>query len=227
MFLAHLVGDYVLQWDALAAWKSRELKGVLVHGLIILATTWLFALPFDSGWWWGVLFISATHVLIDASQLYIWPPMPPLLRFTLDQTLHFAVIFIAVAAGGYISWNHMLADTLATAAELPILTAITLYAFITMPAWVLLKFVVAAGRKQPPDFPAAPSKYLGITERLAIATVVVAGPIFLVPLVALPQWLVEWPKVAGGGAANVYIVETAGSIILAVLVGLGVRFLVL
>jgi hypothetical protein len=23
MFLAHLVGDYVLQWDGLAQWKSR------------------------------------------------------------------------------------------------------------------------------------------------------------------------------------------------------------
>jgi hypothetical protein len=24
MFLAHLVGDYILQWDGLARWKSRE-----------------------------------------------------------------------------------------------------------------------------------------------------------------------------------------------------------
>ena len=31
MFLAHLVGDYVLQWDELAAWKAREMKGVIVH----------------------------------------------------------------------------------------------------------------------------------------------------------------------------------------------------
>jgi hypothetical protein len=35
LFLAHLVGDYVLQWDKLANWKSRALPGVLAHGLIV------------------------------------------------------------------------------------------------------------------------------------------------------------------------------------------------
>jgi len=49
MYLAHLVGDYVLQWDALARWKSRELKGVLAHGMIVLIVTWLLSLPFDAG----------------------------------------------------------------------------------------------------------------------------------------------------------------------------------
>lgn len=44
MYLAHLVGDFILQWDNLAQWKSRELKGVLVHGLIIFLTTWFFSL---------------------------------------------------------------------------------------------------------------------------------------------------------------------------------------
>jgi len=51
MFLAHLVGDYVLQWDRLAQWKSRELKGVLAHGLMVGVVTWLFSLPFDPNWW--------------------------------------------------------------------------------------------------------------------------------------------------------------------------------
>ena len=35
MFLAHLVGDYILQWDSLAMWKSREYKGVLAHTLVV------------------------------------------------------------------------------------------------------------------------------------------------------------------------------------------------
>ena len=43
MFLAHLVGDYILQWDELALWKSREYKGVFVHGLIVSIITFLFA----------------------------------------------------------------------------------------------------------------------------------------------------------------------------------------
>ena len=55
MLLAHLVGDYVLQWDALAAWKSRALAGVAVHAAIVTAVTWLFALPFAPDWWQGIL----------------------------------------------------------------------------------------------------------------------------------------------------------------------------
>ncbi len=39
MFLAHLVGDYILQWDALALAKSREFKGVLLHSIIIFIVT--------------------------------------------------------------------------------------------------------------------------------------------------------------------------------------------
>ena len=51
MFLAHLVGDYILQWDSLALWKSRELKGVLAHGLVVTFVTFLFILPFEPTWW--------------------------------------------------------------------------------------------------------------------------------------------------------------------------------
>lgn len=29
LFLSHLISDYLLQWDSLARWKSRELKVVL------------------------------------------------------------------------------------------------------------------------------------------------------------------------------------------------------
>lgn len=36
MLLAHIVVDYVLQWDGLARWKSERLSGVIVHGGIVL-----------------------------------------------------------------------------------------------------------------------------------------------------------------------------------------------
>jgi hypothetical protein len=32
MLLAHIVVDYVLQWDGLARWKSERLSGVVAHG---------------------------------------------------------------------------------------------------------------------------------------------------------------------------------------------------
>lgn len=66
MFLAHLVGDYILQWNSLAAWKSRALSGVVVHCLVVLAVTWLFIMPFNPGWWPWVLVIGLAHFAIDA-----------------------------------------------------------------------------------------------------------------------------------------------------------------
>jgi hypothetical protein len=68
MFMAHLPGDFVLQWARLAQWKSRELQGVLFHGLAVTAVTWLFALPLATNWWQGVLFNGWAHTALDAVQ---------------------------------------------------------------------------------------------------------------------------------------------------------------
>lgn len=230
MFLAHLVGDYVLQWDALADWKSRELKGVIAHCIIILVVTALFALPFDPTWWSGILFISLTHFLIDASQLFarrhVDLPIPALVRFIADQTMHALFILLALVWGGFLVWGNLWGGIVASVQAAPMLTALLGYAFVTMPAWVLLKFAVYGLVKgQPPNFPAGPNKYVGITERLIITTLVLTGQVLLVPLVALPRLLMEWPKVVNGGGDSVYVAELVSSVALAVAVGLGINML--
>lgn len=226
MFLAHLVGDFILQWDSLALWKSQAMRGVIVHSLVLAAVTAAFALPFEPFWWQGVLFISITHFLIDAVQFYYRPPIPPLLRFFIDQFLHILMTLIALIAGGYLTWGSMWDDIVAAAAATPYLTALLGYAFITMPAWVLLKFAVYGLVKgQPPNFPAGPNKYVGIVERLLITTLVIFGQVLLVPLVALPRLIMEWPKVTRAEADTVYMVEFVSSISLAVAVGIGLRFM--
>ncbi len=226
MFLAHLVGDYVLQWDALAQWKSRELRGVIAHSVVLSIVTALFAMPFDPTWWSGILFISFAHFLIDAAQYVIKPTIPPLLRFIIDQTLHFATILIALVAGGFLLPGQMWAGIIADARAAPVMTALLGYAFITMPTWVLLKFVVYGLIKRgPPDFPAGPNKYVGITERLIITTLVLFGQVLLVPLVTLPRLIMEWPRVVGGGGDVVYLAELISSVVLAVAVGAGLNAL--
>jgi len=220
MLLAHLVGDFVLQWDSLARWKSRELSGVVVHCLIIFLTTAAFALPFDRSWWGGLLFISISHFLVDALW-FVWrPSFSPLLRFFLDQILHYLFIIVALAMTGYLAWGNIWGGIIDSARATPLMTGLLGYAFITMPAWVLLKFVVYAMVKgQPPNFPAGPNKYVGIGERLLIATLVLFGQVLLVPLVALPRLILEWPRVVSGDGDRVYVVELISSVALAVGVG--------
>lgn len=223
MLLAHLVGDFILQWDALARWKACSIKGVTVHALIVLLITALFALLFKPFWWQGVLVISLAHLLIDTVQFYVKLPLPPLGRFFADQAAHYAVIFAALLAGGYLSWP-LLPSLLASANATPRLTLLLGYAFVTMPAWVLLKFAVyGALRRGAPNFVAAPDKYLGIAERILVTTVVLVAPIVVVPLVAVPTFLFEWTKGPHTVTSSLFVTEFVASIGLASVVGLALR----
>lgn len=226
MFLAHLIGDYILQWDSLALWKSRELKGVLAHGLVVTFVTFLFILPFDPIWWWGAAFISILHIVIDAVQLWLKPPIPPLFRFLLDQLAHFVVIFAALAASGYLSPATILPDLVQVLHNQRIWLYLLGYAFVTMPAWVLVKFAAYGLVKgTAPAFPGISNKYLGILERILITTFVALGQFILVPLIAVPRLVVEWPVVKDGEETAVYLAEFLASITLAVVIGLALSLL--
>ena len=220
MFLAHLVGDYILQWNSLAAWKSRALNGVIAHCLVVFAVTWLFILPFNASWWPWVVFIGVAHFLIDAIQLRIKLPIPELARFILDQVAHILVITIALAGGGYLDLTTLLQNSQALLQSDLLLVYLLGYAFVTMPAWVLVKFT-AYGLVQgsAPQFGDS-NKYLGIMERVLMTTFVAIGQYLLVPLVILPRLLMEWPQVANDERAPVYLAELLASITVAVMVGI-------
>lgn len=223
MILAHLVGDYILQTDRLAYWKSRDLRAVLLHGLIMTAVTAVFALPFKPFWWQGVLFIGLTHTAIDAAQLYFKPPIVPILRFFIDQFLHFLTIFIALAAGGYL-YTGIEETYFGIDGQMLLIYAVG-YAFVTMPAWVLLKFVGAAvvdgvGPTFPDSFA---NKYTGIAERVLILTVVLAGQFILIPLLAFPRFLIERKELTSSSQRPYYLFESLVGISLAIVVGLLLR----
>lgn len=95
-----------------------------------------------------------------------------------------------------------------------------------MPAWVLLKYIVyGLVKRQPPNFPAGPNKYVGIVERVIITTLVLFGQAFLVPVVALPRMVMEWPRVSRSEGDRIYMIELISSAFLAVGVGLTLSLL--
>ena len=226
MLLAHLVGDYILQWDALAYWKSREIKGVLLHGSIVTAVTVLFALPFDAAWWPWALGIGVLHTAIDAGWLWVnrrWQIRSgryPIVRLIIDQLLHLSVIAIALIASGLIT--RPLHDLLATALTHRWLSIALGYAFITLPAWLLIEFTFyALINGSAPDFAqAAKNKYPGSLERGLMLTFVLLGQFALVPLVALPRLVFDSPTVIGQPRAALYLAEWLGSLAVAVAIGL-------
>ena len=226
MLLAHLVGDYILQWDTLAYRKSREIKGVLLHGGIVTAVTVLFALPFDAAWWPWALGIGVLHTAIDAGWLWVnrrWQIRSgryPIVRLIIDQLLHLSVIAIALIASGLIT--RPLHDLLATALTHRWLSIALGYAFITLPAWILIEFTFyALINGSAPDFAqAAKNKYPGSLERGLMMTFVLLGQFALVPLVALPRLVLDSPTVIGQPRAALYLAEWLGSLAVAVAIGL-------
>ncbi len=229
MLLAHLVGDYILQWDALAYRKSREIRGVLLHGGIVTAVTVLFALPFDAAWWPWALGIGVIHTAIDGGWLWVnrrWQAAQrsgryPIVRLMIDQALHLSVIAFALIVSGVIGTNPI-ADLIATAITHRWLSVALGYAFITFPAWILIEFTFyALLNGSAPDFAqAAKNKVPGSLERGLMMTFVLLGQFALVPLVALPRLVFDSPTVIGQPRAALYLAEWLGSLAVAVAIGL-------
>jgi hypothetical protein len=229
MILAHLVGDYVLQWDALAIWKGKALSGALAHGALVTAVTLGFAWALDPAWWLWALLIGLTHTLVDAlwllnRRLPLNRQLAPLPRFILDQCLHFTFIVLALIGSGAVAMPQLPALMLADLQAYRALTYLLGYVFITMPAWIMVEFLVYGLVRAPaPHFSPGANKYLGIAERGLIMTFVLTGQFILVPLVALPRLVFEGPKVYGRDTATTYLAEVLVSMALAVAIGLALR----
>lgn len=228
MLLAHLIGDYILQWDELAMWKSQKVTGVLVHGFIVTVVTFLFVLPFNPLWWQGALFISVCHIIIDLTQLPLTKRgangMFPLLRFTADQLLHFLVIVIALNWGGYFDVGDFWTQAIHELITRPIMMIALAYTALAMPAWVILEFTgYGLIQGTPPDFSRATNKYLSSLERWLIATSVVTGQFLLIPIIAAPRFYFEHESIIENREATIYVTKLLGSIGLAVVAGLFLR----
>ena len=230
MLLAHLVGDFILQTDRIAQWKSKAARGVLAHGLVVTLVTLVAAAATDITWLNWALFISGTHVIIDLGQFYLMQSgiiptagSKALGRFLIDQLLHFAVIGLALVSSGMI---HIPTTMPAMMTSLQSGWIVVLgYGFITMPAWILIEFTVyGLVNGSAPNFSEATNKYVGILERLLITTFVWWGSFVLIPLVALPRVYFERAKVGDSGRSTLYVAELLTSVLLAVVVGLALRF---
>lgn len=222
MLWAHLVADYVLQWDELAQWKSRDLRGVGVHGLIVTLTTLVVANSVDSAWWPWALALGLSHILIDVGQFFLTSRLPargpfPLLLYLSDQALHLGCIGLALYLTGYLPLDNLGA---LLAERRPALFMLG-YTFISMPAWVLIEFVsygLTQGRR--PDFAeAAHTKYSGMLERGLVVTLTCLGQAGWAVLAVLPRLLLERPAPTAEAHA-LRLTRSLTSLTLAMVVGL-------
>ena len=93
LLLAHLVGDFLLQSNALCESKERKHHKsafMYVHALIIALLSWL-AIGNYHLWGYAVI-IGVTHLLIDIAKSYA--KTQTLVWFVGDQILHIFVLLI-------------------------------------------------------------------------------------------------------------------------------------
>ncbi len=230
MLVAHLLGDYVFQWDAIARWKARSPIGGLAHGGIVTLTTLVCAGLVDASWWPYALLIGLTHTLIDlvrARFLRTTNPARELTWYLLDQLAHLTVIVLVVmwsgtsVGSGIVGVARLLMDPRT-------LLYVVGYLLLLNPAWVFIRFAVRG------VWGADAAPYLGqgekhgpMVERVLIATCVLAGCFYLAPLVLLPRRLVPL-RVEGMGVGVLvrptsHWAETLMSALLALAVGLTLR----
>lgn len=98
VWIAHLIGDFVLQTDRIAAEKDRKAEAMAVHGV-------LYALPFAAvAFLYGgrasflgtCAALALTHLAIDVSKRW-WRTRQPW-TYLLDQCLHVLSLFSAAYA---------------------------------------------------------------------------------------------------------------------------------
>ena len=226
MLLAHLLGDYVFQGDRIAGWKSRSLWGVLVHGGIVSAIAWLCSLLFAPDWGRYALLIGATHTLIDVVRAQLGKVRPgiALLLLLLDQVAHLSIIMAVVRWSGWMgprTAEQAVGRWLQSDNRIAYLVG---YALLSMPAWVLVHFCINGMGAVSKSLPGRPGeRYVGMLERVLIATFVVLGQFLAVPLVLAPRLAIDGPGSRGEAERMGYLGELLASVSLAVAVGLLLR----
>jgi len=230
MFLAHLLGDYLLQTDSLARWKARSLVGILAHGGIVTLTTMVCAVLVSPRWWPYALLIGLTHTVIDlvrARFLRTSNSAWELTWYLLDQLAHLAVIVLVVAHSDAIP-RSALTGVAVLLTDPRVLVYAICYSLLLNPAWVLLRFTVRGvwGPNAAP-YLGQGEKYGPMVERVLIASCVLTGHFYLAPLVLIPRRVV--PLRLEGQGVGVLVrstghwAETAMGVLLAVAAGLTLR----
>ena len=233
LLIAHLLGDYVFQIDAIAKWKSRSVLGVLVHGSIVTLCTLACVALFDAAWWPYALLIGVFHTAIDLVRSHLVPcgltTGWDLALYLTDQTLHLLTIVGVLWGSGKVS-PGMLAEIGMQIRDSRWMAIITGYCLLTWPTWVLVRFLVRGfwGPDAAPPLSRQNDRYGPMLERTLIATAVLMGQATLVPLVLIPRPMARWLSESEGAppaTPREHWAEVLLSTLLAVDVGLVLRSL--
>ncbi len=176
LFLAHILGDFVLQFNPWVNSKQKKkLRSpwlyihILLHGALIMLIVW------DMNFLLPTLIIMASHLIIDIARLYLPSKKRNITFFALDQLLHMAVLAAVV-----VWWEEI---SLIKAGNFILTPQLLIYSigflFVTSPASVIVRVVVSrwyeAAKTSDDDSLQNAGSYIGMLERLFIVIFVLTG----------------------------------------------------
>ncbi len=173
LFLAHLVGDFLLQPNLWVLHKEKhKIKSkyvylhVLIHFLLILLLLW------DLSYWGVALLIAVSHYVIDLLKLYTSPLFKHgNIPFFIDQLLHVLVLYICAYYGNF--WEHTI--TLSERIDWQLVAGAVFVSFPT--AIIMGKLLERMSAQIELDHESLPNagKYIGIIERLFVFLFILLG----------------------------------------------------
>lgn len=166
LFLAHLIGDFLLQPSKWVLHKEEEKaasKYLYFHVLLHFAVTLL--LLWDLSFWKIALIILVSHYIIDLIKLYVNPLFKNKgIPFLIDQVLHIIVLYCCAY------FENLGEHTLALFQQLD-WSLLTAAFFVSFPTAIIMgKLLEQMSSQLEMDHKSLPNagKYIGIIERLFV-----------------------------------------------------------
>ncbi|WP_434035809.1 DUF3307 domain-containing protein [Formosa sp. 4Alg 33] len=166
LFLAHLIGDFLLQPTKWVEDKEhRKLKSkYLYFHIAIHFIALLVVLQFDFNYIWGILIITLSHFIIDAIKLYLNTKINSRWLFCLDQLAHLIIIACVVAI---YKPRSISIDTLYNTTFLLLICSII---FVTVVSSVIMKIIISKWQLEENNEASLKDAgaYIGMLERLFV-----------------------------------------------------------
>ncbi|MBC7914593.1 MAG: DUF3307 domain-containing protein [Pyrinomonadaceae bacterium] len=171
LFVAHMLGDFFLQWDSWVKEKEeKKLRSsklylhILIHGILLVLLLW------NIQYWLQIAILVLAHGLIDGLKLVLQTSKTKRAWFFADQFLHVISILIV----WYLTVNPTIDLSFLSQQAFWIISAGVLT--LTFPLSITIKMLIAKWTpnatplnvSQPETSLQSAGKYIGIMERLLV-----------------------------------------------------------
>tara|TARA_R110000868_G_scaffold175564_1_gene412667 strand:+ start:22851 stop:23549 length:699 start_codon:yes stop_codon:yes gene_type:complete len=173
LFLAHLIGDFILQPSKWVADKeSHKIKSKYLYVHVVLHFFVTILLLWDLSYWKIALLIAISHYVIDVVKLYVTPRFRnKSVPFFIDQALHAVILYSCAYYGNLIAHTWELIESI----DIQLLTAVV---FVSFPAAIIIgKLLDGMSKYIEMDHESLPNAgmYIGIIERIFVLTFIILG----------------------------------------------------